>query len=55
MASLAGLLAYGVVCVVFNETSASALVSAGDSYPSRSPTIAGKCRLSGDGVTGSSP
>jgi hypothetical protein len=38
MAFLAGLLAYGVVRVVFNETSASALVSAGDSYPSRSPS-----------------
>lgn len=38
MAFLAALLAYGAVRVVFKETSASALVSAGDSYPSRSPS-----------------
>lgn len=38
MAFLVVLLAYGAVHVVFKETSASALVSAGDSYPSRSPS-----------------
>lgn len=38
MAFLDDLLAYGVVRVVFNETNASALVSAEDSYPSRSPS-----------------